>query len=111
MNDKPQFQDQDTSIGDQPDRDQITAAQPSDELIDQAIAWHAKAGIDDRASPVYAAYQDWCAQSPAHQKAADKVSAFMADDGFNDVLSRMEAELVSSTAGGRSARFGLCPER
>ena len=98
VNDKPQFQDQDTSIGDQPDRDQITAAQPSDELIDQAIAWHVKAGIDDRASPVYAAYQDWCAQNPAHQKAADKVSAFMADDGLNDVLSRMEAELASSTA-------------
>ncbi|WP_417804754.1 FecR family protein [Thalassospira lucentensis] len=60
------------------------------DLLDQAIAWSCRNGIDDPTSSVSVAFRKWCAQSSDHQMAADQVAVFMQDDAFDAVMARFE---------------------
>ncbi|MDG4720002.1 MULTISPECIES: FecR family protein [Thalassospira] len=93
MSDKPQHWDRGPVSDNLSDQDEVTDALMSDDLMDLAIAWHARKGVDDPNSDIYAEFREWCQRSPDHQIAADKVNAFMADDGFNNLLAGLEAEL------------------
>ncbi|MBX2833327.1 MAG: FecR domain-containing protein [Rhodospirillales bacterium] len=96
MNDKPEDCGQavrKSDHSDQPDMGVIRDGQNSADVMDQAIAWQSRSGIDDPSSAVHAQFLEWCAQNPAHQAAANKLSTFIQDTRFDSLLSELEAEL------------------
>ncbi|OSQ49682.1 hypothetical protein TALK_05040 [Thalassospira alkalitolerans] len=81
---------------------------PTDLLVDQAIAWLARDGVDVPGTKTHDAFQVWCDQSPAHDRAARQVRAFLADSSFDDVLRKFDtASLNDGKAGARTMSAGM----
>lgn len=92
--------------------DSNKAPAPADEadfLLDQAMAWLSREGVDVPGHHNHDAFCTWCAQSPAHALAAQKVQALLGDAAFNDVLRKLEHGLPETDVAhpDNKARLGL----
>ncbi len=101
------------------DKNRVPAQAPAfadaaDILLDQAMAWLSREGIDVPGHPNHDAFQTWCAQSPVHQAAAHKVQSFLGDAAFNETLQQLERDAPARHVDhtdhkARPVRFRLIP--
>ncbi|WP_181850631.1 FecR domain-containing protein [Thalassospira xiamenensis] len=68
-----------------------------DRLVDQAMEWLARDGVDIAGTETHEAFQKWCGQSTAHEQAARSVRAFLDDRDFDDILRKFDAGPESTT--------------